>query len=53
MLKSVQSINSSNIIAVAKMMSKIKPEFWDEEGAVEQLEDCLVMAKLLTKYGRN
>lgn len=40
-------IDSSNVAAVAKLMSAVKPDWWDFEGASQQLQDVSLLANLI------
>lgn len=46
----IYKIDESNITAVAKFMSTIKPDWWDFEGASQQLQDVSLLAKLVGWY---
>lgn len=41
----IDQINSSNAAAVAKLMAAIKPDWWDFEGASQQLLEAEVHAR--------
>ena len=43
----IHKIDESNIDAVAKLMSSIKPDWWDFEGASQQLQDISLLANLV------
>lgn len=47
---SVNKIDNSDIDCVAKLMSDVKPEWWDYEGASSQLRDVSLLAKLIGWY---
>lgn len=47
---SIYSINPSNVDAVAKFMAAIKPDWWDFEGARQQLLEVSALAKLVGWY---
>ncbi|MFQ6862460.1 MAG: hypothetical protein ACLROI_01665 [Beduini sp.] len=40
-------IGTSNVNSVAKLMADIKPDWWDFEGALQQLQDASMLAKLV------
>ena len=46
----IRSIEPSSAGAVAKLMSTIKPDWWDFEGANQQLQDVGLLAKLVGWY---
>ena len=46
----IRSIEPSSAGAVAKLMSTIKPDWWDFEGASGQLQDVGLLAKLVGWY---
>lgn len=46
----IHKIDESNIDAVAKLMSSIKPDWWDFEGASQQLQDISLLANLVGWY---
>ena len=46
----IRSIEPSSAGAVAKLMSTIKPDWWDFEGAHQQLQDVGLLAKLVGWY---
>lgn len=46
----IYQINSSNATAVAELMAAIKPDWWDFEGASQQLQEVSVLAKLVGWY---
>lgn len=46
----VRNIEPSSAGAVAKLMSTIKPDWWDFEGADQQLQDVGLLAKLVDWY---
>ena len=43
----IYQINSSNAAAVAELMAAIKPDWWDFEGASQQLLEVSALAKLV------
>ncbi|MCI9678249.1 MAG: hypothetical protein HFF77_04625 [Oscillospiraceae bacterium] len=47
---SIYPIDESNAAAVARLMSSIKPDWWDFEGARRQLRDVSLLAKLIGWY---
>lgn len=46
----IYRIEESNAAAVARLMSDIKPDWWDFEGASRQLQDVSVLAGLIGWY---
>ena len=46
----IRRMEPSNVGAVAKLMSAIKPDWWDFEGANQQLQDVGLLAKLVGWY---
>ncbi len=46
----IDQIDSSNVDAVANLMSAIKPDWWDFEGASQQLRDVSLLARLIGWY---
>ncbi len=46
----IYPINAGSIPAVADLMSGIKPDWWDLEGASQQLSDVGLLAKLVGWY---
>ena len=42
----IYKINKSTVAVVAKLMSTIKPDWWDFEGASQQLQDVSSLANL-------
>lgn len=46
----IYKINKSNVDSVAKLMSTIKPDWWDFEGASQQLQDVSMLANLVGWY---
>lgn len=46
----VYEIKEENVGSVAKLMSGIKPDWWDYEGAAQQLSDVGILAKLTGWY---
>ncbi len=44
---SIETIDASSIDTVATFMSTIKPEWWDFEGASQQLQDVSLLAQLV------
>ena len=46
----IRNIEPSSAGAVAKLMSTIKPDWWDFEGADQQLQDVGLLAKLVGWY---
>ncbi|MDE6956068.1 MAG: hypothetical protein K2P18_09975 [Oscillospiraceae bacterium] len=46
----IYQINSSNAAAVAELMAAIKPDWWDFEGASQQLLEASALAKLVGWY---
>ena len=46
----IYRINKSNACAVAKLMSAIKPDWWDFAGASQQLQDVSLLANLIGWY---
>ena len=46
----IYRINKSNVCAVAKLMSTIKPDWWDFAGASQQLQDVSLLANLIGWY---
>lgn len=46
----IRRMAPSNVGAVAKLMSAIKPDWWDFEGANQQLQDVGLLAKLVGWY---
>ena len=49
----IRRMEPSNVGAVAKLMSAIKPDWWDFEGANQQLQDVGLLAKLVVNLGVN
>jgi len=47
---SIYPIDESNAAAVARLMSAIKPDWWDFEGASQQLRDVSLLARLIGWY---
>lgn len=43
-------IDKINVAAVAELMSALKPDWWDFEGASRQLQDVSLLAKLIGWY---
>ena len=43
----ISIIDKRNIREVAEFMSFIKPDWWDFEGAYQQLQDASLLAKLI------
>lgn len=43
----IKRIQSSNAGAVAALTSTLKPEWWDSEGANQQLQDVQLLATLV------
>lgn len=43
-------IGKTNVNKVANLMSNIKPDWWDYEGALQQLQDVSLLAKLVGWY---
>lgn len=46
----IYQITPSNAEAVARLMSEIKPDWWDFEGASQQLQDVSLLARLIGWY---
>ena len=46
----VYPIDSTSVSAVATLMSSIKPDWWDYEGAFQQLQDVSLLARLTGWY---
>ena len=46
----IYPIEPSNVDAVARLMSSIKPDWWDHTGAFEQLQDEKLLARLVGWY---
>lgn len=46
----IGEINASNVDLIAKFMSSMKPDWWDFEGAYQQLQDVSILAKLVGWY---
>lgn len=46
----IYKINKSTVGAVAELMSTIKPDWWDFEGASQQLQDVSSLASLVGWY---
>lgn len=46
----IHQINPSNAPTVARLMASIKPDWWDVEGANQQLQDVSALAKLIGWY---
>lgn len=46
----IYRIDKSNVRAVAKLMSTIKPDWWDFAGASQQLQDVSLLANLIGWY---
>lgn len=46
----IHKIDESNVAAVARLMSAIKPDWWDFEGASQQLQDISLLARLIGWY---
>ena len=46
----IYEINDSNVCDVARLMSEIKPDWWDYEGARSQLRQSDLLAKLVGWY---
>lgn len=49
----IKTIDSSGIDSVARFMSTIKPEWWDYDGAYQQLQDVSLLAGLVGWYMEN
>lgn len=47
---SIETIDAFSIGTVAEFMSTIKPEWWDYEGAYQQLQDVSLLARLVGWY---
>ena len=47
MSMTIKRIQSSNAGAVAALTSTLKPEWWDSEGANQQLQDVQLLATLV------
>lgn len=43
----IYPIGSDNVGAVASLMATIKPDWWDYQGAAEQLQDEKLLAQLV------
>ena len=43
----IRKIDEESYSAVARFMSEIKPEWWDYEGAYQQLQDNTMLARLV------
>lgn len=46
----IYKIDKSNVDSVAGLMARIKPDWWDFEGARGQLEDVSLLAGLVGWY---
>lgn len=46
----ISQIDKSNVDVVAKLMSTIKPDWWDFAGANQQLQDVTLLARLIGWY---
>lgn len=46
----IYRIDKSNVSAVAELMSAVKPDWWDFDGAFRQLQDVTLLAKLVGWY---
>lgn len=49
----IRTINDSSVAAVAKFMSRIKPDWWDYDDAYRQLQDVSLLATLVGWYLQN
>ena len=46
----IYRITTSNVNSVAELMAAIKPDWWDFEGACQQLLDVSLLANLIGLY---
>lgn len=46
----IYKIDRSNLDSAAKLMSAVKPDWWDFEGASRQLQDVTLLANLIGWY---
>lgn len=49
----IRTIDESSIDSVAQFMSAVKPEWWDYDGAYQQLRDVSLLAQLVGWYMQN
>lgn len=49
----IKTIDHSSIESVAHFMSTIKPDWWDYDGAYQQLQDISLLARLIGWYIKN